>query len=107
MLHSIGFGHDTNRNPVTPNGKSQILPQHLRSRSPIAGLVKFVRHPVENVGDTLDSWWDGYSKEERVWRQTSEQKKQIQYIRLKEVSNTITIQVNRMQVLIYFLGYHI
>lgn len=85
MLQSISFGHNTASKSVTSNGKLHTLPQHFCSRRPLAHVVKLVRHPVENVGETFDSWWDGCSKEERVRKQSVDQKKQILYLRLKEV----------------------
>ena len=85
MLQSVNLHRKTSLHSVTSNGKSHTFPYHARSKSPIASLVRFVRHPVENVGDTLDTWWDGYTKIERTQKQNLDQKKQILYLRLKEV----------------------
>lgn len=85
ILQGISFGHGTKSDSVTRNGKPQASPEQLRTKSSIANLIEFVRHPVENVADTLDTWWDGYSKEERARKQSLDEKKQILYLRLREV----------------------
>lgn len=86
ILQGVSFGHGTKSDPVTLDGKSQVTPKQLRTtKSSIANLIQFVRHPVENVADALDTWWDGYPKEERARKRSLDEKKQILYLRLREV----------------------
>ena len=87
ILQSIRFGHAAPADPVTVNGKAQTKSQQLGSKSSLASLIHIAKHPVENVVDSLDSWWDGYTKEQRARKQSFEQKRQILYLRLREVSS--------------------
>ena len=87
ILQSIRFGHAAPADPVTWNGKAQTVSQQLRSKSSLANLVHIAKHPVEHVVDSLDAWWDGYTKEQRARKQSFDQKRQILYLRLREVSS--------------------
>ena len=87
ILQRISFGHAASPDPVTLNGKPQTISQQLRSKSSLANLVHIAKHPVENVVDSLDTWWDGYTKEQRARKQSLDQKRQILYLRLREVSS--------------------
>lgn len=92
ILQSIGFGHAAMADPVTFNGKPQIPSRQLHSQSSLANLVHIVKHPVENVVDSWDTWWDGYTKEQRARKQSFDQKRQILYLRLREVSSIVIPQ---------------
>ncbi|KAL8794362.1 MAG: hypothetical protein Q9195_003060 [Heterodermia aff. obscurata] len=87
LLPRISFGHAPKADSVTLNGKLQTVSQQLCSKSSLANLVNIAKHPVENVVDSLDTWWDGYTKEQRARKQYFDQKRQILYLRLREASN--------------------
>ena len=89
ILQSIGFGHTAAADPATFNGKPQTIPRQLHSQNSLANLVHIVKHPVENVVDSWDTWWDGYTKEQRARKQSFDQKRQILYLRLREVSSIL------------------
>lgn len=57
----------------------------FRAKSSFASLVHFVRNPFENVGETVEHWRDGLTKEERARKQSLEDKKQLLYLRLRVV----------------------
>lgn len=69
---------------LAPNSQSQG--RQLRSKGSIASLVSAARNPVAAIGDVLDGLRDGLTKEERAEKQRLENKKQILYIRLRDVS---------------------
>jgi TAG lipase/steryl ester hydrolase/phospholipase A2/LPA acyltransferase len=71
---------------LKPASTSQSQGRQLRSKGSIASLVSAARHPVAAIADVLDGLRDGLTKEERVERQRLENKKQILYIRLRDVS---------------------
>lgn len=58
----------------------------IRSTRSIAKLIDFVRNPVENVGEFVESWYEGTTKEERVRQQKREEARQIWSLRLRDVS---------------------
>lgn len=68
------------------SSQTQSQARNLRSKSSIASLVSAARNPVAAIGDVLDGLRDGLTKEERVERQKLENKKQLLYIRLRNVS---------------------
>lgn len=57
----------------------------LRSKSSIANLINFVRNPIDNVGEIVEDWYEGNTKEERAKQQTRDETKQILYLRLYNV----------------------
>ena len=65
--------------------------QQLRSKGSIASLARLVRNPIEAVGETVEGWYDGLTKEERAQKQAIEQKRQILYLKLRDVSSRDTI----------------
>ncbi len=65
---------------------SQPHRQQLRSKGSIASLISIVRNPVAAVGNALEGLRDGLTKEERVEKQRVGDKKQILYLRLRNVS---------------------
>lgn len=57
----------------------------LRSHRSLANLIEFVRNPVENVGEAVENWYEGNTKEDRRRRQSRDEQKQILYLRLQNV----------------------
>lgn len=47
--------------------------------------MHFVRNPIDTVGETVEDWYEGNTKEERIKQQILEDKKQILYLRLRNV----------------------
>lgn len=85
LLKSLTIGHGSNAAPsgADEDQKSGKLP--LRSKSSIANLIQFVRKPVGTVGEAVENWYEGNTKEERIEQQILEDKKQILYLRLRTV----------------------
>ena len=59
--------------------------KRLRPTSSFANLIKFVRNPLENVGEAVEDWYDGTSKEERERKQAVEDRKQLLYLKMRTV----------------------
>lgn len=75
---------------VASNGQSSC--RQLCSKGSIASLVSAARNPVAAIGDVLEGLRDGLTKEERAERQRLENKKQVLYIRLRDVSVELSIR---------------
>ncbi|KAI4131129.1 MAG: hypothetical protein LQ341_006386, partial [Variospora aurantia] len=73
--------------PVLKKSHPHIPPNALQSKSSIARLLHFARHPVENFGGVVEDWYDGTSRQERKRRQDLEDRKQLLYIKLRESSS--------------------
>ena len=85
LLSTPGFLLRSTRSHDTIERGQQSNSQPLRSRTSIANLVQFARHPLENVGETFEDWYDGSTKDQRVQRQTLEDRKQLLTIKLRNV----------------------
>ena len=83
FLHGVKLNRDTDSGSVVSKGKQQY--GLLRPKSSLANLIHFVRNPLENVGETVEQWRDGHTKEERARKQSLQDKKQLLYLRLREV----------------------
>ena len=68
------------------SAKNQQGQQSLRATRSLANLIHFARHPVENVGEAVENWYDGSTKEERARRQVLADRKQLLYLKLRTVS---------------------
>lgn len=62
--------------------------QQLRSKASIGNIVRLVVNPIGTVGEAVESWRDGLTVEERARKQAIEEKKQILYLRLRNVRAT-------------------
>lgn len=76
----------TTASSVTSAAKEQHGPPSLRSNSSLATLVQLVRNPLEAVVEWRGL--DGTGQEERARRQRLEDRKQILYLRLRNVSTS-------------------
>lgn len=67
--------------------KTKPQQSQIQSKSSLASLIQFVRNPVANVGQALEYYLEGGkdNKVERVKQQILEDKKQILYLRLRNV----------------------
>ena len=83
FLHGTSFSHDSDRDSVASKGNKQNLV--LRPKSSLANLIHFVRNPFESASGVVEYWQDGDRKEERTRKQSLEDKKQILYVKLREV----------------------
>ncbi|MCJ1453440.1 hypothetical protein MMC28_003787 [Mycoblastus sanguinarius] len=61
--------------------------KRLRPTSSFANLIKFVRNPLENVGEAVEDWYDGTSKEERERKQAVEDRKQLLYLKMRTATS--------------------
>ncbi len=84
LLHSLTLNHgdDEPRAPTSPKQNQKIR----RSPSSLASLVHFARNPIESVGEVVDNWYDGTTKEERAARQSLVDRKQLLYLKMRLVS---------------------
>ncbi|MCJ1464310.1 hypothetical protein MMC07_002923 [Pseudocyphellaria aurata] len=73
--------------PPVANGDQSAGQKSLRSKSSIANLIQFVREPIDTVGEAVENWYEGNTKEERIQQQILEDKKQILYLRLRNATS--------------------
>ena len=81
------------------HGKPQALPalvrpassaaQTLQSKASISRLLHLARHPIEDLNEAFEDWYDGTTKEERTQRQSLEDRKQLLYLKLREVMRLV------------------
>ena len=83
LLQGINFNHDSDRNSTASRRENRDVA--LRPKSSLANLIHFVRNPVESASGVIEHWQDGCTKEERARKQSLEDKKQVFYVRLREV----------------------
>ena len=86
LLHGLSLNHADTLQLDELGGKQQAS---LRSKSSIANLIQFVRRPVENVGEAFEYWLDGYTREERIQNRQLEDRKQILYLKLRNVCSEL------------------
>lgn len=97
LLQTLNIGHGHNSAPPVANGDQKAEQEPLRSKSSIANLIQLVRNPVDTVGEAVENWYEGNTKEERIKQQILEDKKQILYLRLRNVRLQRLVQ-SRQQV---------
>lgn len=85
LLNGLGLIHGGDE-PHPKSATSQQGQRSLRATSSLANLIHFARHPVENVGEAVENWYDGSTKEERARRQLLADRKQLLYLKLRTVS---------------------
>lgn len=85
LLRSLTVGYGNNSAPPVADGDQNAKQKPLRSKGSIANLIHFVRNPIDTVGETVEDWYEGNTKEERIKQQILEDKKQILYLRLRNV----------------------
>lgn len=89
FLHSLTPNHADDEPWTSTSGKQN---QKLRrSSSSLSRLVHFVRNPIESVGEAVENWYDGTTKEERARRQCLADRKQIIYLKMRMVSLLLII----------------
>ena len=93
FLQNTTLLRSTNHREITASKNTIALgrTQHeekrtLRSRSSIATLVSWARNPVETIGEAFEGLRDGLTKEERAIKQCVEDKKQLLYLKMRNVS---------------------
>ena len=59
----------------------------LRSRLSLSSLAHLARNPVGVVGEVVEGWRDGLTPEERTEKQRVDNRKQILYCKLRNVSH--------------------
>lgn len=87
LLHKLINNHAKGSAPADSDGKHASGQKPLRSYQSLANLLEFVRNPVENVGEAVENWYEGNTKEDRKRRQNREERKQILYLRLHDVGH--------------------
>lgn len=84
---STSHGDGDGKELAIVDGNAKPQQKQIKSKSSLASLIQFVRSPVANVGHALEYYYEGDkdNKEERVKQQILEDKKQILYLRLRNV----------------------
>ena len=86
LLQGLGLNHGHEATRPRSAGKQQGQKQ-LRSTSSLANLIHFARNPVENVGEAVENWYDGSTKEERAERQVLADRKQLLYLKMRTATS--------------------
>ena len=83
LLLSPTGSHDTAR----PNsaGKQNQGDHALKTKGSLANLIHFARNPFENASEVVEDWLDGSTKQERAEKQAVEDRKQLLYLKLRNV----------------------
>ncbi|KAL8687808.1 MAG: hypothetical protein Q9218_006125, partial [Villophora microphyllina] len=87
MLQALTGIHDGAWSPE-PSSSHTCPPKALRPKGSIVRLVQFARHPIDNVGEAVENWYDGTTREERNRRQSLEDRKQLLYLKLRQATNS-------------------
>ena len=92
----MGFGHrKSNTQTARPRSYSNKQPQKpqksLQPSSSLASLIDFVRNPTQTVGEAVENWYDGTTKEDRDRRQATDDRKQLLYLKMRTVRRGSTI----------------
>ncbi|KAI4225834.1 MAG: hypothetical protein L6R36_003631 [Xanthoria steineri] len=87
LLQSFTFQHGNPRQSSPDTNSRDCNPKPLQPKASIARLVQLARHPVENVTEAIEDWFDGTTKAERDRRQSLDDRKQLLYLKLRESSN--------------------
>ncbi|KAL8851150.1 MAG: hypothetical protein Q9221_003953 [Calogaya cf. arnoldii] len=87
LLQSLTFQHGNSRHSASEIESRICKPRNLHPKASIARLVQFARHPIENVTEAVEDWYDGSTKVERARRQSLEDRKQLLYLKLRESSS--------------------
>lgn len=85
VLRSLSTGHRRSSN-LEDTQQTLKHGSVVRSTRSIARLIDFVRNPVEHVGEFVESWYEGTTKDERARQQKREEARQIWSLRLRDVS---------------------
>ena len=89
LVHSLTLNHDHDEPQIPTSGKQN--PKNRPSSSSLASLVHFTRNPIENIGEAVENWYDGTTKEERARRQRVADRKQLLYLKMKMVSLSLVL----------------
>ncbi|KAL8802335.1 MAG: hypothetical protein Q9223_003115 [Gallowayella weberi] len=81
LLESLTLQH---QNSWDDTNGSELAIHTSTSASSIARLVRFARHPVQNLSAVVEDWYDGTTKAERETRQRLDDRKQLLYLKLRE-----------------------
>lgn len=79
----------TKLEPKTQTRPGSLESSGLRKSASIASVSSFVRSSVTWATDTLQTYRDGLSREEREKRAQVEDRKQILYLRMRNVSGIL------------------
>ena len=63
----------------------------LKPKSSVANLIQLARNPLENIGEAVEDWYDGSTKEERAAKQALADRKQLLYLKLRTVKGSPSV----------------
>lgn len=87
LIQSLSISHSDGKELAIVERNTKPQQRQIQSKSSLTSLIQFVRNPVAKVGQALEYCYEGDNdnKEERVKQQILEDKKQILYLRLRNV----------------------
>lgn len=87
LIQSLSISHGDGKELAIVERRTKPQQRQIQSKSSITSLVRFMRNPVANFGQALEYYYEGDKdiKGERVKQQILEDKKQILYLRLRNV----------------------
>lgn len=87
LIQRLSISHGDGKELAIVERETKSQQSQIQSKSSLASLIQFVRNPVANVGQALEYYYEGDkdNKVERVKQQILEDKKQILYLRLRNV----------------------
>lgn len=87
LFQSLSISHGDGKELAIVERKTKPQQRQTQSKSSVTSLIQFVRNPVAIVGQALEYYYEGDkdNKEEQVKQQILEDKKQILYLRLRNV----------------------
>ena len=87
LFQSLSISHGDGKELAIVERKTKPQQRQTQSKSSVTSLIQFVRNPVAIVGQALEYYYemDKDNKEEQVKQQILEDKKQILYLRLRNV----------------------
>lgn len=87
LIQSLSISHGDGKELAIAERKTKPQHRQIQSKSSLTSLIQCVRNPVAKFGQALEYYYEGDkdNKEERVEQQILEDKKQILYLRLRNV----------------------
>ncbi|KAL8702797.1 MAG: hypothetical protein Q9201_004037 [Fulgogasparrea decipioides] len=88
LLQSLTLQHGHSRFANVASKYDACSSRSLQPRNPIARLLQLAKHPIENVGEAVENWYDGTTDEERDKRQRFEDSKRLLYLKLQQATTS-------------------
>ncbi|KAL9599088.1 MAG: hypothetical protein Q9219_004046 [cf. Caloplaca sp. 3 TL-2023] len=83
LLHTLTLQHGKPRDSFASPEFGGNAHKSSQSKTSIGRILRFTQHPIENLSEVVEDWYDGTTKEERYRRQSFEDRKQFLYLKLR------------------------